>query len=264
MLWFWDFLISPGFGGLSAVMAAIIAAIVASRRDRHHKEAAARQAWWGTLTWIYDRTVVGSGDRRPLSPAVVVGVLQALDTQITEASRRGGTWAAEAHAVAALVEEYRGLPELQAYSAPLDALGEDLASRGFPSVHLGRSFREMALDEIVCVLEEAADKTIRCERAKDGGSLDVSQGSSRVRVRAVYSESEFPSGLNDTLAIAPQVIERVPSPVIVITNRLIPRYLEDLLASTNLAYIDWGDDNKFAKLQAAFLRFGIVPLASQP
>lgn len=52
-----EFALSPGFGGLAAVIAASIAYAGVRRTTRHQREAARKQQWWERAHWALDLTL---------------------------------------------------------------------------------------------------------------------------------------------------------------------------------------------------------------
>jgi len=58
------FLISPGFGGLAALTAALLAFMVARRNAAQEREAARQERWWASLTWVYDRATTEREEAR--------------------------------------------------------------------------------------------------------------------------------------------------------------------------------------------------------
>jgi len=263
----WQFITSPGFGGATALAAAGIATWVALHRESHAKESAARKAWWDTLTWVYDRTVVDTASRQPLSLSVTVGVLQSLNSQTTNYARSGSgaSWDVEAHAVAALVEEFRaqiaiGSPELQAYTNSLDELSYDLERRGFSGAPVGREYRQAALQKVIELIRATGDNSIGIQHAQDKGTIVVEQGNTRILIRAVYTGTNFSLEMQPAHRFADHINEKVSSPVIVITNQPIPPYIEGILGETNLRYLHWDGEGGIPEIKDVIASFGIHPL----
>jgi hypothetical protein len=76
---FWEqFITSAGFGGLMAVVGALVAARFAYVQFVHTKSQQKEDRWWDTLTWVYDRTVVADADREPLPQRVTFAMLTVL------------------------------------------------------------------------------------------------------------------------------------------------------------------------------------------
>ena len=68
---FGRFIVSPGFGGLAALLAAVLVFIAAQQRNAHDSREAVRAAekdrqerWWEALTWIYDRASAERSEAR--------------------------------------------------------------------------------------------------------------------------------------------------------------------------------------------------------
>lgn len=72
------FLVSPGFGGLMAILAAIIATTVALLQHRHNKVQQNLERWWQRLNWVVDKTFVVD-DKERLPQSVAISVLWALN-----------------------------------------------------------------------------------------------------------------------------------------------------------------------------------------
>jgi hypothetical protein len=68
------FLMSPGFGGTAAVIAAGVAYLGVVRNVRAHREANRKQQWWERARWALDLTVSDDSSTR----AVGFSVLDAL------------------------------------------------------------------------------------------------------------------------------------------------------------------------------------------
>ncbi|MCG5441314.1 hypothetical protein NIE79_001436 [Micromonospora sp. NIE79] len=80
---FWErFLTSAGFGGLMAVVAALVAGSIALAQFRHAKRQQYDERWWGTLTWVYDRTVVEEGKKPALPQRVTLAMLSTLSERV--------------------------------------------------------------------------------------------------------------------------------------------------------------------------------------
>ncbi|WP_433232635.1 hypothetical protein ACQP2H_11505 [Micromonospora sp. CA-248260] len=80
---FWErFLTSAGFGGVMAVVAALVAASIAMMQFRHVKRQHHEERWWETLTWVYDRTIVEEGRKPPLPQRVTLAMLTALSERV--------------------------------------------------------------------------------------------------------------------------------------------------------------------------------------
>lgn len=78
---FWQrFFTSAGFGGLTALAAALIAARIAMLQLRHTRSQQLQERWWATLTWVYDRAVVEKDKRSALPHHVTFAML----TQLSE------------------------------------------------------------------------------------------------------------------------------------------------------------------------------------
>jgi hypothetical protein len=79
---FWDrFVTSAGFGGLMAFLATCIAGGIALAQFRHVKRQQTQDRWWDTLTWVYDRTIVDEGNRKPLPQLVTFAMLSVLNSE---------------------------------------------------------------------------------------------------------------------------------------------------------------------------------------
>jgi hypothetical protein len=72
------FLVSPGFGGLMAILAAIIATTAALIQHRHNKLQQSLERWWQRLNWIVDKAFVAD-DKERLPQSVAISVLWALN-----------------------------------------------------------------------------------------------------------------------------------------------------------------------------------------
>ncbi len=73
-IWVGEWLKSPGFGGLAAVVAAGVAFIGVSRTVKAQREAARRQQWWERARWALDLTL----DQESSTRVVGFEVLDAL------------------------------------------------------------------------------------------------------------------------------------------------------------------------------------------
>lgn len=72
--WFGDWLMSPGFGGAAAVLAAVIAFAGVSRNLKAQRNANRKQQWWERARWALDLTLDDDSSTR----AVGFEVLDAL------------------------------------------------------------------------------------------------------------------------------------------------------------------------------------------
>lgn len=66
---FWDagfgrFLISPGFGGLAALLGAALVYLASRQKAAEDREDQRQQRWWEALTWIYDRATAEREEAR--------------------------------------------------------------------------------------------------------------------------------------------------------------------------------------------------------
>ena len=71
------FLISPGFGGASALLGGVLAYLAAQRKTRTDRENERQKRWWDALTWVYDRATAERLDAR-LSPSLTLDMLERL------------------------------------------------------------------------------------------------------------------------------------------------------------------------------------------
>ncbi|WP_369252397.1 hypothetical protein [Geodermatophilus amargosae] len=86
---FWSrFFTSAGFGGMLALIAAIIAASIAYRQLKLARHQQQDDRWWDTLSWVYDRLVVEEGKQKPLPTPVVAAMLSALNEQTKVGERQ--------------------------------------------------------------------------------------------------------------------------------------------------------------------------------
>ncbi len=99
---FGRFLVSPGFGGLAAFLAALLVFIAAQQRNAHDRRELARaqekdrqERWWEALTWVYDRASTERVEARLTTDLV----LDLLDRLLDEAHTD-----LEVQAVAGLIE----------------------------------------------------------------------------------------------------------------------------------------------------------------
>ena len=74
--WLSEFVLSSGFGGAGAVLAATIAALVARAAARQRGREAARDQWWARVTWVAERAAAEPPHR--LDPLVAVHMLARL------------------------------------------------------------------------------------------------------------------------------------------------------------------------------------------
>ncbi|GAB7189350.1 hypothetical protein NUM3379_00560 [Kineococcus sp. NUM-3379] len=74
--WLSQFVLSSGFGGAGAVLAAVIAALVARSAGRQRARETARDQWWDRVTWVAERAAAEQETR--LDPLVAVHMLARL------------------------------------------------------------------------------------------------------------------------------------------------------------------------------------------
>jgi hypothetical protein len=98
--WLREWLLSPGFGGAAAVLAAAIAFVAARRQAEVNRIAGRKEQWWKRAEWALDLTLSDKSENR------IVG----LDT-LDALSR--SEWAAEheGDVIAAATEWALGAPE---------------------------------------------------------------------------------------------------------------------------------------------------------
>jgi hypothetical protein len=73
-----SFLVSPGFGGLAAVVAALIAVSGVKRQIRSSATEKKEERWWETLKWVYGEATKAAIQADPLPKVVAVQVLNEL------------------------------------------------------------------------------------------------------------------------------------------------------------------------------------------
>lgn len=103
------FLLSPGFGGAAAFVAAGLVYLASQQNARHARQEALRarekdrqERWWEALTWIYDRASAERVEAR-LTTGLVLDLLERLyDEAVTDL---------EVQTVAGLVEAFEDPPE---------------------------------------------------------------------------------------------------------------------------------------------------------
>ncbi|MDP9998295.1 hypothetical protein [Pseudarthrobacter sulfonivorans] len=84
--WLQTFVVSPGFGGLAAVVAATIAFFGVRRQINATKKDKKEERWWATLTWVYDKASNAKDKADPLPKIIAVQVLNELRTTADENS----------------------------------------------------------------------------------------------------------------------------------------------------------------------------------
>ncbi|MFD6636112.1 hypothetical protein ACFWDN_09845 [Micromonospora chalcea] len=105
---FWErFFTSAGFGGVMAVVAAIIAGTIAMIQIKHARKQHRDARWWDTLTWVYDRTVVEDGKKAALPHGVTIAMLAALSDKAT----REGADRLQGEAVSSILTIFDARPE---------------------------------------------------------------------------------------------------------------------------------------------------------
>jgi hypothetical protein len=78
-----EFLTSPGFAGVMAVVAASIAGFFVSRQLRQARRQHADERWWESLKWTYEIISGGESRSTQLGPDVPVSLLLALQQEAT-------------------------------------------------------------------------------------------------------------------------------------------------------------------------------------
>lgn len=71
------FLVSPGFGGASALLGGVLAYLAAARKTGADRENERQKRWWDALTWVYDRATAERVEAR-LSPELALDLLERL------------------------------------------------------------------------------------------------------------------------------------------------------------------------------------------
>jgi hypothetical protein len=111
--WLREWLLSPGFGGAAAVLAAVIAFLAARRQAEVNRVAGRKEQWWKRAEWALNLTLSDKSENR------IVG----LDT-LDALSR--SEWAAEheGDVIAAATEWALGEPEPEPDQGPEDGQSE--------------------------------------------------------------------------------------------------------------------------------------------
>lgn len=106
---FWErFFTSAGFGGVMAVVAALVAGGIALAQFRHAKRQQYDERWWGTLTWVYDRTVVEEGKKPALPQRVTLAMLSALSEKVG----RGKADRLRGEAISSILTVFEAVPTI--------------------------------------------------------------------------------------------------------------------------------------------------------
>lgn len=84
--WLQTFVVSPGFGGLAAVVAATIAFFGVRRQINATKKDKKEERWWATLTWVFDKASSAEDKADPLPKVIAVQVLNELRNTADESS----------------------------------------------------------------------------------------------------------------------------------------------------------------------------------
>ena len=164
---FWErFLTSAGFGGVMAVVAAVIAGSIALAQFRHVKRQHQDDRWWETLTWVYDRTMVEEGKKPPLPQRVTLSMLTALADKVGEnrVDRLRG------EAISSILTIFDATPQ------SLDRESESRIAAG------GRGWTEGQEESEICV-----DGTGEPGRASDSSGSQTGSGSGGIE----SEKSEF-------------------------------------------------------------------------
>jgi len=255
----WQFITSPGFGGAAALIAASVAALVGYFQYRLARAHRAREQWWATLTWVYDRAVVDQSGRRPLEQAVTVGVLDRLFDQVKRSdSSSRKDWGPEAQAVAALVDMFadaqkHAVPGVEMPSiALLNELQVELSDRGLGrrgrAVGYRRDARE-ALKRLMGAvpLDSSADI--------DDNVSEVRLGSaSGLVVRMDYRESPPSHGLS--AATLAGIYAKYRCPVLVMLNQEIEPLPPNQRADLPVQFVTWRTERDDPALLQALERLG--------
>jgi hypothetical protein len=78
---FWErFLLSPGFGGASALVAGVLAYAAANRKAGYDRQAARQKQWWDALAWVYDRATAERPGAR-LNADLALNLLDRLEAE---------------------------------------------------------------------------------------------------------------------------------------------------------------------------------------
>jgi hypothetical protein len=88
--WVLEWLLSPGFAGAAAVLAAVIAYLAARRQAAVNRETARRDQWWDRARWALDLTLIDDPECRIIGLAT----LGALATSEWAAEHEGDVIAA--------------------------------------------------------------------------------------------------------------------------------------------------------------------------
>ena len=108
-----QFVTSAGFGGICAVLAAVLTFLYSRAKDR-------KQHWWENLTWVYDRAVVEKEKRDALPRQAATEALRAL--LASSSTRRGRAWRR-------VIRYYGGKPQQSPQEALISALYPAMSTR---------------------------------------------------------------------------------------------------------------------------------------
>lgn len=81
--WLEKFFLSPGAGGLAAVLAATIGALALNRQLDHSKRTEREKSWWQSFEWVAARAVPANKEDIPLPRATSIDVLTSLTTWVS-------------------------------------------------------------------------------------------------------------------------------------------------------------------------------------
>lgn len=257
-LW-WEFLTSPGFGGAAALLAAGVAAAVGYSQYRLTREHRAREQWWATLTWVYDRAVVDQSGRRPLAQAVTVGVLDRLFDQVKRSdSLSRQRWGPEAEAVAALADMFVETHNRDSAGVEspalilLNDLQAELTGRG-----LGRRARAVAYRrEALAALERLLGKFAADDSPDFGDNVnEVRTGLNGLVVRIEYRESAPPSP-GPTKAALAAIHAKYRTPVLFMLNQPVDPLSAESAEAYPVHMVTWRDQSDDPALANALRQMG--------
>ena len=244
------------------MIAASVAAVVGYFQYRLTRAHRAREQWWATLTWVYDRAVVDQSGRRPLEQAVTIGVLNRLYDQVKRSDLSSRVdWGPEAQAVAALVDMFADAQKqsIQGVDMPsvalLNELQDELSDRGFGRRGRAVAYRRDARGALMRVIGEVPLDS----------SVDIGDNVSEVRigsadglvVRMEYRES--PPNQAPSAATLAGIYAKYRCPVLFMLNQAITPLPPDRQADIPVQFVTWRTERDDPALLQALEKLGARP-----
>lgn len=277
-IWASAFVVSPGAGGVAAVVAASIGAVTISRQLRHNKRVEQDRSWWQGFEWATNRALPVDGSHERLPYALSINMLTPLSTSASNDVQREACSGFVDHLLTlrsgeeTITEQPAAAPGHSTETSKGYRSGQARALRAYVAANQGGAGRSSKAESLLYELNvlDAAEHAVATRggtfirpyflRSRNGsterfdGLASIGKGRAVIlvnpdevsykRVRALENESGLDLG-DGSLAV-----------VLVIQKRSAARL--DLGSSPPPLIVTWDDDADNESLVNAFAKLGEV------